>query len=150
MLVPGQPADLLTESNLSATVFALEALRAAGTTDEGAFAKALVFVRRCQNYTDGLGSAFDDGGFFFMSEGDWRNKAGPLGTDEAGRRRYASYGSMTADGLRAHARGQLLLPSFHSIVIALETTQGLRGGLSSATRSIRLSSGRAEARFKHS
>jgi Prenyltransferase and squalene oxidase repeat len=99
--VPGQPADLLAESNLSATVFALAALRAAGRLGEEAFVKALVFVRRCQNYAEAPGSAFDDGGFFFMGADAWRNKAGPLGTDETGRQRYASYGSMTADGLRA-------------------------------------------------
>jgi squalene-hopene/tetraprenyl-beta-curcumene cyclase len=99
--VPGQPADLLTEANLSATVFALEALCALGRPEEEALVKALVFVRRCQNYGGASGSALDDGGFFFIGDDPWRNKAGPAGTDETGRQRYASYGSMTADGLRA-------------------------------------------------
>ncbi len=102
---PGEFADLLTESNLSATVFALDALRAGGiAADDPAFGKALRFVRRCQNYTDdsaGPDPAFDDGGFFFMYGDPLRNKAGVAGTDRLGRERYASYGSMTADGLRA-------------------------------------------------
>src|SRR5581483_10149394 len=95
---PGEFGDLLTESNLSATVFALEALRAAGATaDDPAFGKALRFVRRCQNYTDdpaGGDADFDDGGFFFMHDDPLRNKAGVAGTDRAGRERFASYGSM--------------------------------------------------------
>jgi squalene-hopene/tetraprenyl-beta-curcumene cyclase len=99
---PGQPADLLTESNLSATVFALEALRAAGcSTRDPVFDKALTFVRRCQNYAVDPDPTFDDGGFFFMDNDSLRNKAGVAGTDRTGRTRYASYGSMTADGLRA-------------------------------------------------
>src|SRR5207249_5376872 len=50
---PGEAPAPLLESNLSATVFALEALRAAGVkADDPAFKKALVFVRRCQNFTD--------------------------------------------------------------------------------------------------
>src|SRR5262249_45410792 len=41
------------ESNLSATTFALEALRAAGVSQKDArLGKALVFVRRCQNWAD--------------------------------------------------------------------------------------------------
>jgi hypothetical protein len=99
---PGQPADLLTESNLSATVFALAALHAASCPNhDPAFTKALTFVRRCQNYADTPDPAFDDGGFFFTYDDPLRNKAGVLGIDRTGRQRYASYGSMTADGLRA-------------------------------------------------
>jgi squalene-hopene/tetraprenyl-beta-curcumene cyclase len=99
---PGQPADLLTESNLSATVFALEALRGAGCpVHEPLFGKALTFVRRCENFADDPDPAFDDGGFHFMYDDSLRNKAGVAGTDRVGRERYNSYGSMTADGLRA-------------------------------------------------
>jgi hypothetical protein len=102
MARPGSATDLLTESNLSATVFALEALRAAGCpSSDPAFGKALTFVCRCQNYADDPEPAFDDGGFFFMYDDPLRNKAGVAGTDRTGRQRFSSYGSMTADGLRA-------------------------------------------------
>ena len=96
----GQLVPPLTESNLSATLFALEALRAAGVpADDPAVKKALVFVERCQNF--GADLAFDDGGFFFIYDDGVRNKAGVAGQDEEGRERYFSYGSTTADGLRA-------------------------------------------------
>jgi squalene-hopene/tetraprenyl-beta-curcumene cyclase len=102
---PDQPLPPLTESNLSATVFALEALQAAGAkADDPAFRKALVFVRRCQNYQEDPRQRegdFDDGGFFFIYDDPVRNKAGVAGKDRSGRERYASYGSTTADGLRA-------------------------------------------------
>jgi squalene-hopene/tetraprenyl-beta-curcumene cyclase len=97
---PGELAAPLTESNLSATAFALSALRAAGCADDDpALRRALVFVERCQNY--GGDPAFEDGGFFFMYDDSVRNKAGGAGRDRDGRQRYASYGSMTADGLRS-------------------------------------------------
>jgi squalene-hopene/tetraprenyl-beta-curcumene cyclase len=101
---PGAPLPPLTESNLSATVFALEALRAAGcAADDLAFTKALTFVRRCQNHADDptrRDPAFDDGGFFFIYDDAVRNKAGVAGKDRAGNARFFSYGSTTADGLR--------------------------------------------------
>jgi hypothetical protein len=96
----GQRTPPLTESNLSATVAALEALQAAGMpADHPAVRKALVFCQRCQNF--GGEPAFDDGGFFFIYDDPVRNKAGVAGTDKQGRERYRSYGSATADGLRA-------------------------------------------------
>lgn len=102
---PGEAAPALTESNLSATVFALEALRAAGArADDPAVARALTFVRRCQNYDDDpivREPLFDDGGFFFIYDDPVRNKGGSAGKDRKGRQRFASYGSTTADGLRA-------------------------------------------------
>jgi hypothetical protein len=102
---PGEPLPPLTESNLSATVFALEALQAAGAkADDAAFRKALVFVQCCQNYSDDPEQrepAYDDGGFFFIYDDPVRNKAGLAGQDRSGRERYSSYGSTTADGLRA-------------------------------------------------
>jgi len=91
-----------TESNLSATTFALAALTAAKVpAEDPVFAKALVFVKRCQNWNDDVkdNTSFDDGGFFFIYDDPVRNKAGGH-KDEHGRERYASYGSMTADGLR--------------------------------------------------
>jgi squalene-hopene/tetraprenyl-beta-curcumene cyclase len=102
---PGDFVHPLTESNLSATISALEALHAAGgKPDDPAFAKALVFVRRCQNFPDDpkqRDPALDDGGFFFIYDDAVRNKAGVAGKDRQGRERFHSYGSMTADGLRA-------------------------------------------------
>lgn len=89
---PGAALPPFAQANLSATVFALDALRAAGCrSDDPACARALRFVRRCQNL------APDEGGFFFSAEDVVRNKAG--GTEPGG---YHSYGSATADGLRAY------------------------------------------------
>jgi len=85
---PGAFAPPLVESNLSATVFALEALKAAGVTDRAVYDKALVFVRRCQN---------PDGGFHFIYDDPVRNKAGKASDDPL---TFNSYGSTTADGLR--------------------------------------------------
>lgn len=87
---PGGFAPPLVESNLSATVYALDALKAAGVTDRAVYDKALVFVRRCQN---------PDGGFHFIYDDPVRNKAGVAADD--GPPRFHSYGSTTADGLRA-------------------------------------------------
>jgi squalene-hopene/tetraprenyl-beta-curcumene cyclase len=99
------PVGNLAEPNLSATVFALAALRAAGVkSDDPAVQTALVFVRRCQNFADegaDRDAKFDDGGFYFIHDDPVRNKAGVAGTDHTGRTRFASYGSATADGLRA-------------------------------------------------
>jgi len=101
----GEPTPPLTESNLSATICALEALQAAGcSADDPAFRQALIFVQRCQNFTENVSQqdpAFDDGGFFFIYDDPVRNKAGLAGKDRKGRERFASYGSATADGLRA-------------------------------------------------
>jgi squalene-hopene/tetraprenyl-beta-curcumene cyclase len=104
----GKPKEFLHESNLSATVFALAALRVAQTPDnDPAYAQALAFVKRCQNFSDEKSAAdakFDDGGFFFMPGDDAQNKAGLAGTDRFGRARPRSYGTMTADGVRALLR----------------------------------------------
>ena len=112
---PEDPADIdgaATGSNLSATVWGLGALRAAGRTpaDDPAFAEALRFVYRCQNHPpDGEApdAGFDDGGFFFRPGDPTMNKAGGAGTDRAGRSRFRSYGSATADGLRCLLRAGL-------------------------------------------
>lgn len=101
----GQSAGPLVEPNLSATVFALEALRGSGLpADDPTIRAALHFIERCQNYSDSADAAdrrFDDGGFFFIQNDVVRNKAGAVGVDASGRQRFASYGSTTADGLRA-------------------------------------------------
>jgi squalene-hopene/tetraprenyl-beta-curcumene cyclase len=102
---PGELVSPLVESNLSATLFALEALKAAGCpADSPACEKALAFVERCQNYCDDpkmYDPALDDGGFFFIYDDAVRNKAGLAGKDRQGRERFHSYGSTSADGLRA-------------------------------------------------
>ncbi|MBN9523551.1 hypothetical protein J0H58_34410 [bacterium] len=101
-VIPKKPepngfAPPLTESNLSATLFALDALHAAGMLDGPTADAALVFLRHCQNHDSG------DGGFFFVHADPVRNKAGLLdgGAAADAPLRFASYGSATADGLRA-------------------------------------------------
>jgi squalene-hopene/tetraprenyl-beta-curcumene cyclase len=93
------------EPNLSATMFALAALRTAGAAaDDPAITAARVFVERCQNVAAvpaAADPAFDDGGFCFVLREPNRSKAGPAGRDRHGRPRLLSYGSATADGLRA-------------------------------------------------
>jgi squalene-hopene/tetraprenyl-beta-curcumene cyclase len=105
---PGKPKEFLHESNLAATVFALAALRSAKVpAGDPAYAQALEFVKRCQNFSDDPAAAdpdFDDGGFFFIPGDATQNKAGAAGTDRFGNARFHSYGTMTADGLRALLR----------------------------------------------
>ena len=105
---PGKPKELLHESNLAATIFALAALRSAkAPAGDPAYAQALGFVKRCQNFSDDPAAGdekFDDGGFFFMPGDAAQNKAGAAGADRFGHQRFRSYGTMTADGLRALLR----------------------------------------------
>jgi hypothetical protein len=77
---------------LSATTFALDALKAAGVTDPKPYEGAETFLRRCQNA---------DGGFHFIYDDPVRNKAGSPDPPPANPTRFHSYGSTTADGLRA-------------------------------------------------
>lgn len=99
--VPPPPCGQLSpiqQPNLSATVMAIDGLRAAGMpASDPVFRGALAFVTTCQNFGHG---EFDDGGFFQMADDPARNKAGIAGTDGAGKTRYKSYASATADGLR--------------------------------------------------
>lgn len=98
---PGTIAPPLIESNLSATVFALEALHAAKVQDRERYEAAAVFVRRCQNWEPllpGPRSPGADNGFYFISDNPVRNKAGER--DPNSPFRFHSYGSTTADGLR--------------------------------------------------
>lgn len=104
---PGKLAPTLIESNLSATVFALEALKAAGETDAELSKAAAIFVRRCQNWPllkpnqePFPWSPFVDGGFHFIYDDPTRNKAGVAHTDP---QVFHSYGSTTSDGLQALA-----------------------------------------------
>lgn len=117
---PGEERDPLAESNISATGYALGAMRCSNVPpSDPVYGEILTFVQRCQNYSDDPGvfdSRFDDGGFFFMPRDAAKNKAGSAGVDRAGRGRFHSYGGATADGLRAllHAG----LPIDHPRVIA--------------------------------
>jgi hypothetical protein len=99
-----QPLD----ADLSSTLFAVGALRISGASAEDlAIRKALVFIARCQNLAiEGTQSdpGFDDGGFFFTPTDYVRNKAGEAGKDRNGKIRHHSYGSATADGVRALLR----------------------------------------------
>ncbi len=104
---PGTLAPSLIESNLSATVFALDALKTVGETDAEFYKTAAVFVRRCQNWpilqphqSPFVWSGFVDGGFHFIYDDPVRNKAGKANDDPPV---FHSYGSTTADGLHALA-----------------------------------------------
>ena len=94
------------DADLSSTLFAVGALRCAGVpTDDPAIRVARRFVEQCQNFAPNDADAdLDDGGFFLTPTNPGQNKAGVRSTDRVGRRRYASYGSATADGLRALLR----------------------------------------------
>jgi hypothetical protein len=75
--------------DLSMTRHVLEALRAARVpSSDPAFARAQVFVERCQN-------SGADGGFFFSTTEFEINKAGHDG------KQFRSYGTTTADGILA-------------------------------------------------
>jgi hypothetical protein len=113
---PNTFAPNLIESNLSATVFALDALRTAGETDAEMYKAAAIFVRRCQNWNpppEGKPAPpwqrFFDGGFFFIYDDPVRNKAGqldvapPVVDNKTHYLMFPSYGSTSADGFRALA-----------------------------------------------
>ena len=100
----GQRASHLLSANLSSTLYAIGALQMAGVSwSDPAFRKARLFVERCQNWTGGtdFDPRVDDGGSFFTPSNALQNKAG-IAREQP--RRYRSYGSMTADGLRALLR----------------------------------------------
>jgi squalene-hopene/tetraprenyl-beta-curcumene cyclase len=118
--LPRKPraADLTlpVEANLSATVFALDALRAAGQAgNDPAFQKALVFLQRRQNFEDERSGDPSHGGFTFIYDDGARNKAGSY-VDQHGLTRFHSYGSTTADGLRGLLASRL--PNKHARVAA--------------------------------
>ena len=116
----GRGTQIGRDANISATLYGLGALQASGVSrTDPIYKEILLFVERCQNFTgngESKREAFDDGGFFFSPVDAVRNKAGAAGTDGNGLQRYHSYGSATADGLRALlACG---LPPDHPRVIA--------------------------------
>jgi hypothetical protein len=101
-----EPHDF--EADLSSTLFALGALRLAGrSADDPVLVRARGFVERCQNLPlsgEAPDAARDDGGFFMSPSVPLQNKAGSAWASTGGRQRFASYGSMSADGLRALLR----------------------------------------------
>ncbi|WP_439624208.1 prenyltransferase/squalene oxidase repeat-containing protein [Gemmata sp.] len=125
---PNAIAPALIESNLSATLFALDALKTAGELDDATAKAAVLFVRRCHNYWPFVTLQIKgiDGGFHFIYDDPTRNKAGivpfrdappglkldmkhafrpePAVEPEPGpSHTFNSYGSATADGVRALA-----------------------------------------------
>lgn len=88
--------------DLSNTQMALDALHDAGVKpDDPAFAAAMKFVSRCQNFseTNDQPWAGNDGGFIYTPAGDGSSAAGEYMF--AGHRMLRSYGSMTYAGLKS-------------------------------------------------
>ena len=88
--------------DLSNTQFALDALHDAGvSSSDPAFAAALKFATRCQNYseTNDQPWAGNDGGFIYTPAKGGLSPAGEYTVD--GRRMLRSYGSMTYAGLKS-------------------------------------------------
>lgn len=122
---PSSTRDLIDpdfiHADMSSTIFAVGALRFARMpAEDQALAGALKFIESLQNLPsdyaireDGT-QAEGDGGFFFSPD-PARNKAG-YDEEVGGQRRYRSYGSATADGLRGLIRCGL--PSTHPRVVA--------------------------------
>jgi len=93
------------DADLSSTLFALGALRVAGLpASDPSVRGALIFVRRCQNFDPGGSGPEADGGFFFTPTNALQNKAGVVDGPASSGPRFRSYGTMTADGLRALLR----------------------------------------------
>ena len=98
--------DVNRLADLSSTLFVVSALKASGVpSDDPAIRNSLQFVERCQNFDPPAGGT-KDGGFFFCPGGSSRNKAG----------KFNSYGSTTADGIRALM--QCGLPSSDARIVA--------------------------------
>jgi squalene-hopene/tetraprenyl-beta-curcumene cyclase len=89
--------------DLSNTQFALDALHDAGVKpDDPAFAEALKFVSRCQNFseTNDQPWAGNDGGFVYSAGDAGDSEAGSfVGPD--GKKMWRSYGSMTYAGFKS-------------------------------------------------
>ena len=89
--------------DLSNAHFAIEALHDAGLKqDDPAFKAAVLFLSRTQNSstTSDQPWASDDGGFVYTPASEGDSEAGTF-TDDAGRKRVRSYGSMTYAGLKS-------------------------------------------------
>lgn len=93
------PVPDMLAPNISATALAGSARAALGAGSS--LSPARPFIERCQNFSAGEPTRFDDGGFFFALDDPIRNKAGRAGRDGRGRERFHSYGSATCDGYLA-------------------------------------------------
>jgi squalene-hopene/tetraprenyl-beta-curcumene cyclase len=134
------PVPDMLAPNISATALAGSALAALGVSNSPAGARS--FIERCQNFSEGEPTKFDDGGFFFALDDPIRNKAGSAGRDGRGRERFRSYGSATCDGyLALRACG---LPPNHPRVLA--AAGWLRANCTGMTHGGQWPAGRAEAR----
>ena len=112
---PSLVAGPRPSANLSATIFVLGALTLAGVpASDPALLHARAFVERCQRIPGDAGGP-PDGGFFFSPAEHDGNKAGPVEL-AAPAGPFRSYGSATADGVRALLR--LGLPPEHPRVVA--------------------------------
>ncbi|HUQ02288.1 MAG TPA: hypothetical protein VM261_07300 [Kofleriaceae bacterium] len=106
--IPARPQgvihDDMLSSNLSATLLVVGALTLSGVpASDPALVRARGFVERCQNRAAPCPAACPtDGGFFFSPAVPDANKAGVVAWN--GHDLFRSYGSMTADGLRALVR----------------------------------------------
>jgi squalene-hopene/tetraprenyl-beta-curcumene cyclase len=88
--------------DLSNTQMALDALHDAGVkSDDPAFAAALKFCSRCQNFSEANAQpwAGDDGGFIYTPADGGNSPAGEY--EQSGRKLLRSYGSMTYAGLKS-------------------------------------------------
>ncbi|HSI14568.1 MAG TPA: hypothetical protein VK961_21130 [Chthoniobacter sp.] len=135
-----EPVPDMLAPNISATALAGSALAALGASASPA--GALPFLERCQNFSEGEPTKFDDGGFFFALDDPIRNKGGGAGRDGRGRQRFRSYGSATCDGyLAMRACG---VPPNHP---RLQAAAGwLQANGSGMTHGGHWEAGRAEAR----
>ena len=108
------------DADLSSTLFAVGALRIAGVeADDPAIRKALTFIQRCQNFArgrPGRRSAVRRRRLLLLPDGPGAQQGRGRGHGPTGRARYHSYGSATADGLRALLRCGL--PADHPRVAA--------------------------------
>jgi len=89
--------------DLSNTQMALDALHDAGVKpDDPAYAAALQFVSKCQNFSETNNQAWagDDGGFIYTPADGGNSAAGDF-IGIGGRRMLRSYGSMTYAGLKS-------------------------------------------------
>jgi squalene-hopene/tetraprenyl-beta-curcumene cyclase len=89
--------------DLSNTQMAIDALNDAGVkSDDPAYAAALKFVSKCQNFseTNNQPWASDDGGFIYTPANNGNSAAGEY-AGIGGRRMLRSYGSMTYAGLKS-------------------------------------------------
>ncbi len=95
---PGQEKK---SSDMSATAYALTALKESGYDDDEVFKRAITFINRCQNdsETNDLPQAGDDGGMVYKPLESQDFEAG--GVKHVARKQQ-SYGAMTYQGIKSY------------------------------------------------